>query len=130
MHAALAQPRDERLPWRRGEHGLAAGAGLVRHCAVLGHDEIADGELGARPLELRQLAPGDQDQAAPRVLEPPDRCQGVPIDRAVVRERAVVVGGKGQKVQRLIPFEVGSGSNVQASWPVPAPPNPNCAMIR
>ena len=85
-----------------GEHGLAASAGLVEQRAVLGHDEIAAGELGKRPLQIRQLATGDQDQAAPGVLEPPDRRHGVGIDHAVLRERAVVVGGKGQKVQRLV----------------------------
>ena len=102
LHAALAQARDELLGRRRGEHGLAAGAGLVEQRAVLGHDQIATAELGKHAFQIGQLAAGDQDQAPPRVLEPPDRRHGVGIDHAVMGERAVVIGGKGQKVQRLV----------------------------
>jgi hypothetical protein len=43
MHATLPQPRDERLGWRRGEHGLAASVWLVEQRPVLGHDEVAAG---------------------------------------------------------------------------------------
>jgi hypothetical protein len=53
------------------------------------------GEFGKRTLQLRQFATGDQDQAPAGVLQPSDRRDGVGIDHAVLRQRAIVVGGKG-----------------------------------
>ena len=101
-----------------------ASAGLVEQRAVLGHNKVAAGELGERALQVGELATGDQDQAATRVLEPADRGNGVGIDHAVMRERAIIVGGQGQKIQRLIPRAVGSGrGNVSGSEAVPARSN-------
>jgi hypothetical protein len=37
-----------------------------------------------------------------------ERGNGVGIDHAVMRKRAIMVGGQGQKIQRLIPRAVGS----------------------
>ena len=115
MHAALAQPRDERLGRRRCKHRFATSAGLIEQGTVLGHDQIAAAQLGERALQVRQLAPGDQDQTATGILEPLERRESVGIDHAVLRQRAIVVRGEGQKVHGSFQRPVGSGSNVKGS---------------
>ena len=82
-HAALAQTRDERLRRRRCKHVLAASSGLMEQGTVLGHDQIAAAQLGERALQVRQLAPGDQDQMATGLLEPLKCCESLGINHAV-----------------------------------------------
>jgi hypothetical protein len=96
MHATLAQPRDERLGRRLGEQGFAASAGLIKQRAVFGHNQIAAAQLRKCALQVRQLA-------APGILESSERRNSVGVDDAVTRERAIIVRGKGQKIQRLLP---------------------------
>jgi hypothetical protein len=54
-------------------------------------------------LQVRQLATGNQDHAATGILESSERRNSVRVDHAVMRERAIIVRGKGQKIQRLLP---------------------------
>jgi hypothetical protein len=95
---ALAQPRNERLGWRRREHGLAACAGLVQQ----GHDQIAAVQLGEGAWQVRQLAPGGKEHSATGILEPLERRESVGVDHAVLRQGAIGVGGQGQKGHRLV----------------------------
>jgi hypothetical protein len=67
-------------------------------------------------LQVRQLATGDQDQTATGILEPSECRKSGGVDHAVMRQRAIVVRGEGEKnTTALSQRAVGSGSNVEES---------------
>ena len=88
---------------------FAASAGLIEKRTVLGHDQIAATQLRKGALQVRQLATSDQDQTATGILEPSERRESVGVDHAVMRQRAIVVGGEGQKIHRLV-------SSARSAW--------------
>ena len=89
--------------------GEAAGLAPIRSIdqgPVFAHHEVEDSQLGKDAGQVVHLPAGYKDQFPTAGLEPPQQADRVLIDLAMVRERAVVIGCKGQIAhQPILRFE-------------------------
>jgi len=90
-------------PLERGEKGRGGrrrevvhpfGSRLVEHGAVLRDDPVEEVELGTDLQQVVEPPSGDEDDAAARIANAPQRREGLRRDAAVGRECPVVVAGE------------------------------------
>ena len=90
-HVPIAQRLNQRLRGRLRQQLDFARRGSVQHGAVLGHDPLEQVQARKDALQIFQLAARDQDEMPAGGDDALQRSDGRVIDRAVMRDRAVVV---------------------------------------
>jgi len=90
-----AQACHELRRRRLGQRPGFAGARVIEHRAVFRDDPLEQRHLREHLAQIANLATGDHQQPAPGVAAALQRIDGRGIDHAVVRERAIIVAGKG-----------------------------------
>ena len=117
LDATAPQLIDEAGGRRIGEAAALATFRSINQGPVFSDDQVEEGQVRKDAGQVGHLPAGHEDQLAPAALEPPQRLDSVPIHRAVVRQRAVVVGREGEvphqpilpvELRMMLPF--GSGS--------------------
>ncbi len=102
-HAAHVERRDpprpqrlDQLAGRRfGEGLLGAIVGAVEHGAVLDHHPVEQIDAGKDVQQIRELAPGHQDELPPGRPEPLERGQRGVVHPAGGGDGTIVITGQG-----------------------------------
>ena len=96
LDRTLSQGFDEALRRSRAEGLLLAGGGHVEQRTVLGHDVVEQIEPRADPLQVIEIAAGDQQQLAAGLDQALERREGFVRHLPVVSQRAVIVTTQGE----------------------------------
>ena len=94
--AALPQRFNELIGRTFTENGFAFVVGTVEQGAVFRDDPIEQCEVRANMYQVIERSSRNENELAPRGAKALERVDGSIIDRAVVRERSVIIGGEGK----------------------------------
>ena len=80
-----------------------AGAGVIQHAPILGHDPIEQMRVREDTLQVIELAASHHHQLSPGRAQALQGTDGRRVDLSVVGKRPVVIAGEGEVPHGLVP---------------------------